>query len=289
MPCRRSATACFGRLEGEVARGRRPARPPLRRRGRSVLRMVVSHASEGLPEDGPGTTCGHAPRALADGASAADRRRGEVSVGHLLEEPVDEAAGPAPRRPPPARAVSSRRTLSVAARGPAGSRDRRCRASPPASRGSAPGGTGPPGCDRARTPGPRGASARGCGRPPVPPIGRGATGTMDRSRPGRARRSRRAYQPSSTSGGRHDRAAERRRQGLATEADPEHRYAGGVRLAEEGELRDGPGADQVVVVDRPGRAHRHDHVVPASGSGKLTVTPGWWKLCSGTTTSSSMS
>ena len=44
------------------------------------------------------------------------------------------------------------------------------------------------------------------------------------------------------------------------------------------------GADQVVVVDRPGRAHRHDHVVPG-GVGELRGHARLVKLCSGTTTS----
>ena len=142
---------------------------------------------------------------------------------------------PRPRAPRSGRAGRHRRASERS-----GSHDRRWRATRPASTGSAPGGTGRRGSGRARRPGPPAASAPACGRRPVPPSGRGATGTTDRPRPGRARRSSTAYHPISTSDDGHHRAAEGRRQRLPAEADPEHRYAGRVRLAEEGELGDDP-------------------------------------------------
>ncbi len=57
-----------------------------------------------------------------------------------------------------------------------------------------------------------------------------------------------------------DAAAERGRECLAPEADPEHRDAAFVRSAQQVKLRGQPAADPVMVVSRPDRAHRHDHV-----------------------------
>src|ERR1039457_1979710 len=57
-----------------------------------------------------------------------------------------------------------------------------------------------------------------------------------------------------------DAAAERQRERLAAEADPEYRDAAFLRGPEQLKLRDQPAADPFVIVGRPGRAHRHDHV-----------------------------
>ena len=306
MPCRRSATAC-----SVASRVKSPEVAP--RSAAAVARAYLlseqaasSHGHRDGSQSSGGVGWSEA-RLRGCGAAPDDAlgRRGAMaaSLGGGSGDPVAArtSRGATCSRNRSTRRWARRSAPSACPRGlveqdvdverseRSGSHDRRWRATRPASKGSAPGGTGRPGSRpstkawsasrvRARVWAPSGATQRSWCH-----WNHGPAST----RPGSSVST--AYHPSSTSERGHHRAAEGRRQGLAAEADPEHRYAGRVRVAEEVELGHGPGC-------RSGRGRRPTTAHPSARSrrtawGRGTPRPprAGGSCSSGTTTSSSMS